>query len=234
MTESPRAQTYIRYAVGFVVSILVFSLIFVFLPFRYQGRIVEVVTFGDWPLEWAIRRHFDRKQTELAVIRQFMIDTPDIIEVTVIPAGLKATEYATPSESDPLDAPNILEALRSVDAWLVTMHVEHPHIDIFRPQRVRCSQRRFDQRTAGDHRDVITRSQPRRATEGERRFLLGNRRFGCAPAEPHVNRTVDIECCQCCVISLVNVGRNDHPHVWQAAHQRQILECVVSAAGNAK
>ncbi len=128
MAEPRRTKPYARYAVGFVAALLLLSLVFVLLPMRYQGRIVEVVTFGDWPLEWAARRHFDRKQVELQVIVDFIQSSPGIESLSITPSGLGSMTSDEGGAQEEVEAPNIIEALLSVETRRVNVHEGHPHV----------------------------------------------------------------------------------------------------------
>ena len=92
------------------------------LPFRMQGRVIEIVTFGDWPLEWAVHRQFDRKQPELRSIIEFMNEQPEVVGLTVTPVGLRASLAENKGIEHDLDKPNILQALISVEAHFVEGH----------------------------------------------------------------------------------------------------------------
>ncbi|MCH9693826.1 MAG: hypothetical protein K0U72_04895 [Gammaproteobacteria bacterium] len=92
------------------------------LPFRMQGRVVEIVTFDDWPLEWAVHRQFERKQPELHSIIEFMNEQPDVVGLTVTPVGLRANLAEEKGVDHDLDKPNIMQALMSVEAQFVKGH----------------------------------------------------------------------------------------------------------------
>jgi len=95
------------------------------LPIRVQGRIVEVVTFGEWPLEWAIRRHFTIMQPELTSIIDFTNEAPEITRLSIVPidsddtGGLRAKLQENKFAEHDLDKPNTLQALQSVEAKFV-------------------------------------------------------------------------------------------------------------------
>ena len=95
------------------------SVAFTQIPLRIQGRIVEIATFGDWPLEWAIRRQFERKQPELRSIITFMNESPEIVGLTVTPLGLRASLTENKSIKHDFEEPNILQALLSIEADFV-------------------------------------------------------------------------------------------------------------------
>ena len=106
------------------VLFLVVALVvgFTQLPFRMQGRTIEIVTFGDWPLSWAVRRQFDRKQPELRSVIEFMNEQPDVVGLTVTPIGLRASLTEKKGIGHDLDEPNILQALISIEAHFVDGH----------------------------------------------------------------------------------------------------------------
>lgn len=92
------------------------------LPLRAQGRIVEFCTLGEWPLEWAVRRQFERKQPELHSIIEFMNEVPEIAGLTVTPVGLRANLREEKGVGRDLKEPDILQALMSVEAHFVKGH----------------------------------------------------------------------------------------------------------------
>ncbi len=102
------------------------------------------------------------------------------------------------------------------------------------PQDIGRPHRHLDQRAAGDHRDVVAGAQLHGAAEPERGLRIAHRRFLRAAAESKVDRPVDVERGQRGLIGFVDVGGDDDRHVRQAAHQRQILERMMRAAGHAK
>lgn len=105
-----------------VVAVVLAAIGFSQLSFRAQGRMVEVATFGDWPLEWAVRRHFAGKQPELRAIIDFVNEAPEIAGLSVTPVGLQASLQTSSSDRHELDQPNILQALISVEAQGVNVH----------------------------------------------------------------------------------------------------------------
>lgn len=105
---------------AFVAATLVVG--FTQLPLRTQGRIVEFGSLGDWPLEWAVRRQFERKQPELRSIIQFMNEAPEVIGLTVSPVGLRAKLAEDKGVEHDLNKPNILQALISLEAYFVRAH----------------------------------------------------------------------------------------------------------------
>jgi len=104
------------------VIILVFAITFSQLPLRAQGRIVEVLTLDDWPLKWAVRRQFARKQAELRSIIDFVDEAPRLDGLTVTPTGVRASHSEDSIERDVIDNPDILQALVSIEADAVTVH----------------------------------------------------------------------------------------------------------------
>ena len=107
-----------------IASILAVALLvgFTQLPFRMQGLVIETITLGDWPLEWAVHRQFERKQPELRSIIAFMKEQPEVDGLTVTPVGLRASVVGNEGEEYELDQPNILQALVSVEADFVRGH----------------------------------------------------------------------------------------------------------------
>lgn len=88
---------------------------------RAKGRIVEFCTLGEWPLEWAVRRHFARKQPELSSILDFVNEAPEVTGLTVTPLGLRASLQQYEGEKHDLDEPNILQALISIESKFVNI-----------------------------------------------------------------------------------------------------------------
>ena len=107
------------------------------LSLRTQGRIVEFCTLGDWPLEWAMRTQFERKQPELSSIVEFANEAPDVGGLRVTPFGLRASLKENKAEKSPLDDPNILQALISIDAQLV--NIEEDSVSVHLGSEVRGS-----------------------------------------------------------------------------------------------
>lgn len=101
---------------------------FAFLPIRVQGRIVEIATLGDWPLEWAIRTHFRNKQPELQSISDFIAENPEVERVSVAPTGLRASLQGEPSIGQEYENPNILQAIQSIEAYWVSVHDGQAHV----------------------------------------------------------------------------------------------------------
>lgn len=102
-------------------------------PLKVQGRIVEFVTLGDWPMEWAARKLFRDKHTELGAIVEFLAENPEIIRlsvapISVVPTGLRAVLDEAPATENDYDNPNILEALRSVYAERVAVYEDQVRI----------------------------------------------------------------------------------------------------------
>lgn len=98
---------------GLLFGILLVAIVAAFFSafsLRTQGRVVEMITLGDWPLEWAMRTQFKRKQPELQSIIEFANEVPEVEENT-------------------LDNPDILQALASVDAQL--LNVEEDSVSVF-------------------------------------------------------------------------------------------------------
>jgi hypothetical protein len=120
-TENSRVSTKRNLLIGVVVVVLA-AIGFSQLSLGAQGRIVEVCTFGDWPLEWAVRRQFANKQPELRAIMDFVKEAPEIAGLTVTAVGLRASLQSNESERHELDQPNILQALISIEAQLVNVH----------------------------------------------------------------------------------------------------------------
>lgn len=119
--EMPRTRLSTR---SLIVVLLVTGLCIVFtqLPLRTQGRVVEFCTFGDWPLEWAIHRQFERKQPELRSIIAFMAEVPEVDGLTVSPVGLRASLGEDKGVGQDLDRPDILQALISIESYFVNGH----------------------------------------------------------------------------------------------------------------
>jgi len=120
-TEDSRVSAKRKLLIGMIVVVLA-AIGFSQLSLRAQGRVVEVCTFGDWPLEWAVRRQFARKQPELRAIVDFVNEAPEIASLTVAPLGLRASLQNNESERYELDQPNILQALISIEAQHVDVH----------------------------------------------------------------------------------------------------------------
>ncbi|NOX67618.1 MAG: hypothetical protein GXP15_00370 [Gammaproteobacteria bacterium] len=122
-----------------IVVILAIVLIvgFTQLPLRTQGRIVEILTLGDWPLEWAVRRQFALKQPELHSILNFLNEAPEVASLTVTPVGLRASLQQNEAEKHDLYKPNILQALISIDAQLV--NIDEDQVSVFLGSEVRGS-----------------------------------------------------------------------------------------------
>lgn len=113
-------------AIVLVLGILGFSQA----SLRIQGRIVEICTFGDWPLEWAVRTHFSRKQPELRSLLDFVSESPEVATLSVTPAGLRASlQEARTEPRHELDEPNIREAIVSIEAQLVNIYEDG--VDVF-------------------------------------------------------------------------------------------------------
>ncbi len=102
--------------------ILLLAITFSQLPLRAQGRIVEVLTLDDWPLEWAVRRQFARKQAELRSIIDFVDEAPSLAGLTVTPTGVRASHSEDSVEKGVIDNPGILDALVSIEADAVNVH----------------------------------------------------------------------------------------------------------------
>lgn len=134
--RNSRISTKKKLLIGTVVMVLV-AAGFSQLSFRAQGRVVEVCTFGDWPLEWAVRRQFARKQPELRAIVDFVNEAPEITGLSVTPAGLRASLQTNKSERHELDQPDILQALISIEAQLVNVHDDR--VSVFLGSEVRGS-----------------------------------------------------------------------------------------------
>lgn len=116
-----------------IVAVLATAVSFVVLsqlPLGKQGRIVEVLTFGDWPLEWAVRRQFARKQPELRSILDFVNDFPEVTDLSVTPSGLQVSSQQVQTEQDSSDEPNILQALVSIEAQRVSINEDRVRIHL--------------------------------------------------------------------------------------------------------
>ena len=120
-TENARVSAKRKLLIGMVVAVLG-AIGFSQLSLRAQGRVVEVCTFGDWPLEWAVRRWFTKKQPELRAIIDFVNEAPEIEGLTVTPIGLRTSLQSNGSKRHELDQPSILQALISIEARLVKVH----------------------------------------------------------------------------------------------------------------
>jgi hypothetical protein len=118
-----------------VIAIGMAAIAFTQLPLRAQGRIVEVCTLGEWPLEWAVRRQFARKQPELRSILDFVDEAPEVAGLTVTPAGLRASLQQSKAEKHDLEEPNILQALISIEAQLV--NIDEDRVSVFLGSEVR-------------------------------------------------------------------------------------------------
>jgi hypothetical protein len=103
---------------------------FTLAPLRVQGRIVEIVTLGDWPMEWAARKQFREKQIELRTIIEILDKNPEVVGLRVVPTGtgLHASFEETPTSRQDYDNPNILEALQAVEARWVRVYDDQVHI----------------------------------------------------------------------------------------------------------
>lgn len=134
--DKSRVSTKRKLLIGTVVVVLV-AIGFSQLSLRAQGRIVEICTFGDLPLEWAVRRQFARKQPELRAIINFVNEAPEIAGLTVTPVGLRASLQTNKSERQELDQPNILQALISLEAQSV--NVDDDWVSVFLGSEVRDS-----------------------------------------------------------------------------------------------
>ncbi|GEM_PF-1899808 len=107
----------------FVVALAVLlglSIAFAMAPRRIQGRAVECLTLGDWPLEWAVRRHFEDRQPDLQTIVGFLQALPHVDGLTISAVGLNVRLQADEYRDEKLDRPDILDALVSVDAQFVS------------------------------------------------------------------------------------------------------------------
>jgi len=104
------------------VFILVCTITFSQLPLRVQGRIVEVVTLDDWPLKWALRRQYARKQAELRSIIDFVDQSPSLNGLTITATGIRASHSEDSVNNGVIDRPDILQALVSIDADAVNVH----------------------------------------------------------------------------------------------------------------
>ena len=106
--------------IGFSIMLL-FAVVFTQLPFRAQGRFIEVVTLGEWPMEWAVRRQFGKKQPEFGSIADFVNEAPSLTGLTFTPAGVRTSEYDGGVEVGNADEANILQAIVSIDAHAVVV-----------------------------------------------------------------------------------------------------------------
>lgn len=132
--EKVRVSTKNRLLIGmFIVALAAVG--FSQLSLRAQGRVVEFCTFGGWPLEWAVRRQFLRKQPELRAILDFVNDAPEVSGLTVTPVRLWASLKQNDAEKYDLDKPNILQALISIEAHFV--NIDDDHIVVFLGSEVR-------------------------------------------------------------------------------------------------
>ena len=129
-----RISTNRKLLIGVIVVVIV-AIGFTQLSLRVQGRIIEVCTFGDWPLEWAVRRQFAKKQPELRAIIDFVNEAPEISGLTVTLVGLRASLQSNETEHHELDQPNILQALLSIEAHLVNVHEDR--VSVFLGSEVR-------------------------------------------------------------------------------------------------
>lgn len=118
-----------------VITVSVVS--FTKISLRTQGRIVEFCTLGDWPLEWAIRTQFERKQPELRAIVEFANEAPEVGGLRVTPLGLQASLKGNKAEKNALDKPNILQALVSIEAQLA--NIEEDSVGVLLGSEVRGS-----------------------------------------------------------------------------------------------
>ena len=111
---------------GFVLTLLIaIAIAFVAItqvPIRMQGRVIEIVTFGEWPLEWAVRRQFSKKQSELRAIVDFVDAAPAVSGLTLTPTGIR-TRFSGENAGEARDnEENVLKALISVQADAVVVH----------------------------------------------------------------------------------------------------------------
>jgi hypothetical protein len=133
-TEKARVSIKKRLLIGLFIVVLA-GVGFSQLSLRTHGRVVEVCTFGDWPLEWAVRRQFSRKQPELRAILDFVNDAPEVSGLTVTPVGLRASPEQNDTGQYDLDKPNILQALISIEAQFV--NIDDDHVVVFLGSEVR-------------------------------------------------------------------------------------------------
>ena len=110
------------------VIILLLAISFSQLSLRVQGRIVEALSLGDWPLEWAVRRQFARKQAELRSIIDFVDEAPSLVGLTVTPIGVRADHSEDSVEKSVVDNPDILNALVSIEADAVNVYEDRVSI----------------------------------------------------------------------------------------------------------
>jgi hypothetical protein len=133
-TEKSRVRNKKLLLIGAIV-IGAAAVAFTQLTIRAQGRIIEICTLGEWPLEWAVRRQFAHKQPELSSILDFVNDAPEVSGLTVTPAGLRASLQRNTAEKHDLDEPNILQALISIEAQFV--NIDEDRVSVFLGSEVR-------------------------------------------------------------------------------------------------
>lgn len=115
--------------------ILVFALFgFNQLSLNKQGRIVEFITLGDWPLEWAVRKQFARKQPELREIIEFANDAP-------ARAGLRVGLLGSPPNIKKYadGQPNIAQALASIEALFMFVDDDEAAVHVVLGSEVRSA-----------------------------------------------------------------------------------------------
>src|SRR5215831_13542954 len=113
------------------------------------------------------------------------------------------------------------------------MHVQHPDANTLAFESPRGAHRHLHHAPTRDYRDIIPGPQLGRLPQPEwYRGIRYGGLFDTAP-EADVYRPIEVERRQRRLVSFVDVSRDDHRHVRQAAHHSQVLEGVVGATGDA-
>lgn len=128
MATSPTHHTLRNRSFAIVLTSVVVAVAVTQLPFRVQGRIVETVTFGEWPLEWALRRHFNDKQPELRSLSRFMRENPEVAQVKQSSSGLRASLHGEPSIGQEYENPAIRDDLKSIQAYWISVKEGRIHV----------------------------------------------------------------------------------------------------------
>jgi len=125
---SPTHRSIRNRSFAIALAIAVIAGAFTQLPFRAQGRIIEAVTLGEWPLEWALRRHFHGKQAELQSLSQFMKENPDVAQVKQSSSGLRASLRGEPSVGQEYENPEVRDDLKSIQGYWVSVKEGRVHV----------------------------------------------------------------------------------------------------------
>lgn len=101
---------------------------FALAPVKFQGRIIETVTFSDWPMEWVAKRRFHYVEKELAQILQFLDENPEVRTLSESPMGLVAAVAELPLSPYEFEDPDVLRAIRVIEAEWVTAYDDQVHV----------------------------------------------------------------------------------------------------------